>query len=94
MEKMTLIKKDALIELKVGTSFVSRLQKLMIGILADKTPEEIQKYNELCNQNTLEFPESWMEDLTTVNALLMTIEQEAKKSGQTYEVDVNDPTLE
>lgn len=86
---MTLIKKDATIEIKVGTAFVARLQRLMINILADKTPEEINGYNELCKQSVTEFPEPWMEDLTTVNALILTIENTAKETGQTYEIDVN-----
>lgn len=91
MSKVTMIKSDAVVNVSIGSAFLKKVQKLTIQIVSDRSEEEIEKFKELIQDETLEeLPEQWMETLLVVNTLLRAIETEAVKSGQTYEKDVDD----
>lgn len=86
MALVTLIKQDAVIDLKVGTGFLERLHKLVVMIVSEKTQSEVEIYKKLVDDGHQDnLPESWMETLYTVNSLIKALEEEAINSGQVYD---------
>ena len=91
MSKITLIKKDAIVKIEIGTGFLQRLQKLMLDMASEITPEQLEEYKKL-SENKQPFTEDWKEHLTTITILLKEIEQKAIEQGCTFEED-GDTTL-
>lgn len=76
------IPKTALIPIEVGSGYLQRLQKLLIYMLDDKTPEEIENLKQnLINNKVAE--DSWEYQYQTVQTLIITIEQTAIEKGIT-----------
>jgi hypothetical protein len=89
MEKVKMIKHNAVIDIKIGTGFLQKLQKMLLFITMDITPEEMNLYKTLTEKNE-ELTEPWMEHLTTLSILLKEIETKAEEQGFTYEGDISD----
>jgi hypothetical protein len=87
MDKVKMIKKDALIKVEIGSGFLQKLQKLFYYLTTEVGIEDIKKYQELA-ENKQPFTEDWMEHLTTVSILLKELEENAEKQGFTYEEDL------
>lgn len=87
MSNIKVIKKDAIIDIKVGTGFLQKLQKLMIHIISDVSPEQLAEYKKEAEnfKQDSEFSEDWMEHLTTISVLVKEIEQQAETQGYTYD---------
>jgi len=95
MSKVTMIKNDAVITISIGSAFLQKLQKVLVQLISDKSEEEIEDYKKAIQDATLEeLPEPWMENLLVINTLLRSIEHEAIKSGQTYEENIDDSSIE
>lgn len=92
MDKIKMVKKDAQITIKIGTGFLQKLQKVMVAMAADLTPEQLELYKTEAQtiKNGEEFTEPWMDSITTISLLLREIESEADKQGFIYEGDIND----
>jgi hypothetical protein len=92
MDKIKMIKKDAVIDLKVGTGFIQKLQKVLMQVAADLTPEQLEQYKKeaVSVSNGEDFTEDWMDTLTTISLLIREIETEADKQGHTYEGSIED----
>jgi len=94
MSKVTMIKNDAVITISIGSAFLQKVQKVLVQLISDKSEEEIEDYKKAIQDATLEeLPEPWMENLLVINTLLRTIETEAVSSGQTYQKEVDDDTV-
>lgn len=88
-----MIKKDAVIDIKIGTGFIQKLQQLLMHITSELTPEEIEKYKQeaaTIKDISHEFSEPWMNSLTTISILLRDIETEADKQGKSYDGSIDD----
>ena len=87
-----MIKKDAQIDIKIGTGFVQKLQKVMMQLAAELTPEQLELYKTEAGsfKEGSEFTEEWMTSITTISMLLREIETEAEKQGFIYEGNIND----
>ena len=96
MDKVKMIKKDALINITIGAGMLQKLQKIMFGIAAEISPEQLEEYKkEMENfKQGDEFSEPWMESLTTLSILITECEKEAEKQGFTFEDDINNITME
>lgn len=98
MSKITVIKGDAIVSIKIGAGFLQKLQKVMMNIVTDKSTEELdllKKCIEAHEKENAEFPETWMEDLFTLTVLINEIETTLIKEGQTEEKEIEDlPTTE
>ena len=92
MEKVKMIKHDAVIDIKIGTGFLQKLQKMLLFMTIDLTPEDMELYKKL-NENNEELTEPWMEHLTTLSILLKEIETKAEEQGFTYEGDISDTII-
>lgn len=86
MEKVIVIKKEAMVPITLGTGMIQRLQKIFAFIVTNVSPEDIELYKELVGNNK-PVTEEWMEHLTTISMLLVSLEEQAIKTGQTYEED-------
>jgi hypothetical protein len=91
--QVTMIKKDAVIDIKVGAGFMGRLQQTFNFITKPLTKEDVEKYTEelknITSENT-EFSEPWMTALSCVTLLLKNLEEEAKKQGHTYVKEISE----
>jgi hypothetical protein len=93
MNKITVIKGDAIVSIKVGAGFLQKLQKVMMNIVTDKSSEELETFKksvELHEKENTEFSETWMEDLFTLSVLINEIESTLIKEGHTEEQDIED----
>lgn len=92
MSQITMIKKDAVVTIAMGTGFISKIQQLLPFLIQDITSEQIAQYKKLVDEGVDDFPESWMDAVKTVSILISTIETEAIKQGATYKEDLEDST--
>ena len=96
MSKVTMIKKDAVVSIKVSAAFLQRVQKVMFSLIIDKSPEEIEQFKTEADkikqeENYLpQFSEDWMDNLFTMTVLINEVESTIIKEGLTYEEEVPD----
>lgn len=99
MAKVTMIKSDAVVNIKIGSGFLNRLQKVMFGIMMDKSPEEIEDFKkqseDIKNQKEQnpDFTEDWMNHLFTLTVLINEVEQTIINEGMTFEKEMEDGNL-
>jgi hypothetical protein len=87
MEKVIMIKHDALIKIEVGAGFMKKLQELLVYLSIDLSLEEIEEYKRQIESGE-EFTEDWMKHVTTLSSLLKDLESKAEQQGFTYEADL------
>jgi hypothetical protein len=91
--KITKIKADAIVSIKIGTGFLQNLQKVMIDLISDKSVEDLDQLKlaiEDFEKNKVEFSEQWMESIHTLTVLIKEIESALIKEGHTYEEEIGD----
>lgn len=86
MDTIKLIKPEAIIDIKVGTGFLQRIQHVLIFLAKDLTPEQLAQYKKESDEK-IPFTEEWMDHVTTLSTLLKEIETKADEQGFSYEVD-------
>jgi hypothetical protein len=86
---ITLLKKDAIITLQVGTGFLQKLQGTLTGLASERTPEEMKAFQEMLEKGETDFPEDWMDHMFVISTLVHGLEKEAINQGHTYEADVD-----
>jgi len=89
--KVTLLKKDALVSIKIGTGFLKKLQDALMDVSANRSEEELKELENLIKVKK-ELTESWMDTVFTLSLLIRSIEEEALNQGLTYEEDVDNLT--
>ena len=96
MAKVTKIKNDAIVSIRISAAFLQRIQKVMFSLAMDKTPEEVEdfknqadKLREQQNYNP-QFTEDWMDNVFTMSVLINEVESTIVKEGHTYEEEVPD----
>jgi hypothetical protein len=98
MSKITMIKEDAIADIKISSGFLQMLQRTMMFIATDKTTEELDEFKkavEAFEKDKQEFPEDWMDALFTLTVLIREIENNLINTGQTYEKDLDEePTTQ
>lgn len=87
MEKVTMIKKDALINIAVGAGFLESLQTSLVYITSQQTEEELKAYEQEAQNVTAPpvFSKTWMLTLFTLSNLIYAIEQAAINQGLSYD---------
>ena len=96
MSKVTMIKKDAVVSIKVSAAFLKKKKKVMFSLIIDKSPEEIEQFKTEADkikqeENYLpQFSEDWMDNLFTMTVLINEVESTIIKEGLTYEEEVPD----
>lgn len=91
MSKVKMIKKDAVVDIKIGAGFLQKIQKIMFYIAAELTPEQVEQYKTEAEnfKEGSEFSEDWMDHLTTISILIKEVEARADEQGHIYEEDIN-----
>ena len=90
--KVKLFRHNAIIDIKIGTGFLQKLQQMLVFLTIDRTAEELETYRQL-NEENQGFTEPWMDHLTTLSVLLKEIETKAEEQGFTYEGDIEDTII-
>jgi hypothetical protein len=91
-----MIRKDAIINLKINTGMLQKIQQLVGYFTKDLTEEQIKKYKEEfpdykeVSKGVKQFSEPWMYPTTTVIFLLEEIDKAAEQQGLTYEMNLED----
>jgi len=92
MDKVKMIKKDAIIQIGIGTGFLQQIQKVILFLVKDLKQEQLDEYKKQAElkskDNTYEFTEEWMVALTNLSFLLRDVEQKADEQGESYEADM------
>ena len=94
MANVTMIKKDALINVQIGTGFLQKLQQVLVSLTEGRTEEELSSFKELADSKVSEFPETWMDNIVTVATIINEIEQGAIKQGHTYEKELGESSTQ
>lgn len=91
MDKIKMIKKDAVVDIKIGAGFLQKIQKIMFYIAAQLTPEQVEQFKKEAEsfKEGSEFSEEWMDHLTTISILIKEVEKEADKQGFVYEDNID-----
>ena len=94
MDKIKMIKPDAIIDIQIGTGFLQQIQHLLMFLAKDLKPDQLEQYKKEADEK-IPFTEEWMTHVTTVSILLKEIETKADEQGFSYEADVPEtPTTE
>lgn len=88
MSKIQMLKKDAVVDIKIGTGFLKKLQEALIEVSSNHTEEEVNQFRQLVDSKS-ELTEPWMETVLTIITLVKAIEEEAIKQGLVYDEDVD-----
>jgi hypothetical protein len=88
MDKIKMIKPDAIIDIKIGTGFLQQIQQLLMFLAKDLTPEQLEQYKKEADEK-VPFTEECMSHITTISILLKEIETKADEQGFTYEEELS-----
>lgn len=87
---ITMMKKDAVVNIQVGSGFLHRVQQVLTKLIADQNNEELEEFKSLMAEGKYEFPEDWMNHIFTLSSFVSHIESEALKQGHTYEQSIEE----
>jgi len=90
MEKMKVLKNDAVVLLPIGTAFYIKLKELLVYLAEDKTDEQIKEFEVAINEKK-EITEDWMSHLFTLVLLIRALEDKAETDGQLEEKEITLP---
>lgn len=94
MDKVKMIKKDAIVQVGIGTGFLQQIQKVILFLAKDLKQEQLDDYKKQleikAKENDHQFTEEWMDALTTLSILLRDVEEKADEQGHSYEADMSE----
>ena len=89
MSNIKMIKKDAAIQITVGSGFMQKIQAVVLYLVSDRTDEELAEFQRQAVAKE-ELTLDWMEHLSTMMLLMNEIETKAEEQGFTYNADVTE----
>ena len=89
MAKQTMIKKDAIMSIEVGTQLFSHLNELFVYIVSQHSEEDLKKFKELAESGS-PITEAWMTHLQALQTLIVGFQQSAIDKNMTYEQEVDE----
>jgi hypothetical protein len=87
MSNIKMIKKDAAIQVTIGSGFMQKIQAIVVHMVNERTDEELAEFQRLAIAKE-ELTLDWMEHLSTMMLLMNEIESKAEEQGFTYEADI------
>jgi len=84
-----MIKKDAAIQITIGSGFMQKIQAVVLHMVSDRTDEELAEFQRQAVAKE-ELTLDWMEHLSTMMLLMNEIETKAEEQGFTYDADVTE----
>jgi hypothetical protein len=88
MSNIKMIKKDAAIQVTIGSAFIQKIQAIVVDMVNERTDEELAEFQRLAVAKE-ELTLDWMEHLSTMMLLMNEIESKAEEQGFTYEADIS-----
>jgi len=88
MSNIKMIKKDAAIQVTIGSAFIQKIQAIVVDMVNERTDEELAEFQRLAVAKE-ELTLDWMEHLSTMMLLMNEIETKAEEQGFTYEADIS-----
>jgi hypothetical protein len=87
MSNIKMIKKDAAIQITIGSGFMQKIQAIVVAMVSERTDEELAEFQRQAVANE-ELSVEWMEHLSTMMLLMNEIELKAEEQGFTYDADL------
>ena len=87
MSNIKMIKKDAAIQVTIGSGFMQKIQAVVLYMVSERTDEELAEFQRQAVAKE-ELTLDWMEHLSTMMLLMNEIETKADEQGFTYDADV------
>lgn len=84
-QKITMLKPDAIVDVRIGSRIVHELQKIIVMLVSDRSDEEMALFNQQVAEQKTEFSEPWMDAVYYTTILLKGVEEAAVLQGKTYE---------
>lgn len=89
MSNIKMIKKDASIQITIGSGFMQKIQAIVISMVAERTDEELEEFQRQAVAKE-ELSLEWMEHLSTMMLLMNEIELKAEEQGFTYDSEITE----
>lgn len=89
MSNIKMIKKDATIQVTVGSGFMQKIQAVVLYMVSERTDEELAEFQRQAVAKE-ELTLDWMEHLSTMMLLMNEIETKAEEQGFTYDADITE----
>jgi hypothetical protein len=89
MSNIKMIKKDATIQVTIGSGFMQKIQAVVLYMVSERTDEELAEFQRQAVAKE-ELTLDWMEHLSTMMLLMNEIETKAEEQGFTYDADVTE----
>ena len=89
MSNIKMIKKDATIQVTIGSGFMQKIQAVVLYMVSERTDEELSEFQRQAVAKE-ELTLDWMEHLSTMMLLMNEIETKAEEQGFTYDADVTE----
>jgi hypothetical protein len=89
MSNIKMIKKDATIQVTIGSGFMQKIQAIVLYMVSERTDEELAEFQRQAVAKE-ELTLDWMEHLSTMMLLMNEIETKAEEQGFTYDADVTE----
>jgi hypothetical protein len=84
-----MIKKDAAIQITIGSGFMQKIQAVVLHMVSERTDEELAEFQRQAVAKE-ELTLDWMEHLSTMMLIMNEIEIKAEEQGFTYDADVTE----
>ena len=89
MSNIKMIKKDATIQVTIGSGFMQKIQAVVLYMVSERTDEELAEFQRQAVAKE-ELTLDWMEHLSTMMLLMNEIETKAEEQGFTYDADITE----
>jgi len=89
MSNIKMIKKDAAIQITIGSGFMQKIQAVVLHMVSERTDEELAEFQRQAVAKE-ELTLDWMEHLSTMMLIMNEIEIKAEEQGFTYDADVTE----
>lgn len=87
MSTIKMIKKDASIQITIGSGFMQKIQAIVVAMVSERTDEELAEFQRQAVAKE-ELSIEWMEHLSTMMLLMNEIEVKAEEQGFTYDSEI------
>lgn len=89
MPKVEMVKKEAIIEMKIGSQFLKDLQGVLLYITSLRSAEELKAIVEKA-KNDADSMDDWEKAAYNMLVLITSLEENARENGHTTEVEIQE----
>jgi len=89
MPKVEMVKKEAIIEMKIGSQFLKDLQVVLLYLTSLRSADDLKAIVDKAN-NESDGMDDWEKSAYTMIVLVTSLEETARKEGLTVEVEIQE----